>query len=345
MQLVKTPDENDRLLAGTLPTDPADGAKPMNDAARRKAEEHMSSFTVRELLVDSMRRCLSRDAAPACTALHWQINEATGGIRPGHVWVFGAETSWGKSSYLVALADENIKQGKKVLIVSSEDAETIYADRLMARRARINFSRMRDRCLNLDEIRAVTNVANAGEELPVYLDARGKNIEAVCKRVASMISEHGIDLVAFDYLQEFRTSQRYENNERVKFRDIAGQMRGVVKDAKVAGMIMSQITIQDGKKYPDKHSIRESRDVSNAAEVVMLGFTPEESIMKEGDVPVTAGAKAIKIDKAKDGEKKIVEMRWDKSSACFDVTEKPRSEAETRANGLGDEFDQTGRYQ
>ena len=160
-----------------------------------------------------------------------------------------------------------------------------------------------------------------------------------------MIVEHGIDLVAWDYLQEFRTKERHQD-ERVKYREIAAQMRNVTKGANIAGLILSQITVSETKKTPDKHSIRECRDVSNAAEVVVLGFTPEADI-KDSDqkVLVAAGRKCIKVDKAKDGQKRNVEMEWDHDSACFNATERPRSEAEAEANSLGDEYDQTGRYQ
>jgi len=314
-------------------------------AACAGAQRAPTAKTVRELLTAAAEEALTRRRQEFCTALHWRLDEATGGMRPGHVWVFGAETNWGKSSYLVGVADENLRRGKKVLIVSAEDSESIYGNRLMARRARVNFSRLRDRCLHQDETDRMMLTAQQGETLPVFIDARGRDIEAVCREVETMITEHGVDLVAWDYLQEFRTKERHQD-ERVKYREIAAQMRNVTKNAHIAGLILSQITVSETKKTPDKHSIRECRDVSNAAEVVVLGFTPEADI-KDSDqkVLVAAGRKCIKVDKAKDGQKRNVEMDWDHDSACFDVTERPRSEAETEANSLGDEYDQTGRYE
>ncbi len=299
------------------------------------------ALTVRDLLTGAATDALTRRRQEYCTGLHWQLDEATGGIRPGHVWVFGAETNWGKSSWLVGVADENIKRGKKVLIVSSEDSESIYGNRLMARRARVNFSRLRDRNLTREETDRVMLAAQQGEQLPVFVDARGRDIESVCREVENMILDHAVDLVAWDYLQEFRTKERHQD-ERVKYREIAAQMRNVTKSAGIAGLILSQITVSETKKTPDKHSIRECRDVSNAAEVVALGFTPEADLKgPNGVVVAAAGVKCIKIDKAKDGQKRNVQMDWNTESACFEMTEKPRSQAEF----LGDEFDQTGRYQ
>lgn len=340
MALQTVKDSNELHMADSLPSDPKSGAVPINAAAKRKADEEPRVLTVKQLLGDSVIRTMSTKSRESCTSLHWRLDEMTGGIRPGHVWVFGAETNWGKSSYLVAVADENIQRKRTVLIVSSEDSESIYADRLMARRSRVSASRLRDGKLTPEELSKVNVVASNAENLPVFLDARGKNIESICKQVDVLIKKHAVDLVAFDYLQEFRTSQRYENNERVKFRDIASQMRGVVKDNNIAGMILSQITVQDGKKYPDKHSIRESRDVSNAAEVVALGFTPSEDIPGKDGSHINAGSRCIKIDKAKDGWKGAVMMGWNTESACFEVERRKLTPEEAVAYGLGDEFDQ-----
>src|SRR5690606_40381223 len=72
---------------------------------------------------------------------------AAGGMRACHVtgvqtcalpiWVFGADTSWGKSSLFVSVADENLRRGKRILIVSAEDPPSLYGDRLLSRRAQV----------------------------------------------------------------------------------------------------------------------------------------------------------------------------------------------------------------
>lgn len=324
----ETPDLNDRARAGELVTvNLLDGAQPINEAARRKLEQTPRVLTEQQLIKRSYDRAVSHEDRKSCTSIHWRIDFATGGMRPGHVWVFGAETNWGKTTYAVAVVDENIHDGKRALIVSSEDDESLYGDRLLARRAKaeldskgIKFSaaRMRAGRMSVDELDAITAVTAKAQDKPVFLDARGKSIENICRQANALVHGENIDLIVFDYLQEFRSEFQYKD-ERVKFRDIASQMRGVIKSNSITGIILSQITVMEGKKYPDKHSIRESRDVSNAAEVVALGFTPVQNIMKAdgSDVLVNAGARCIKIDKAKDGRKVTVEVDWDEFAATF----------------------------
>lgn len=309
-------DENEKLLAGVLPQDPKSNVIPMNAAARRIAENQPRLLTVRDLLVGSMERARSRERPGVCTFGIAAVDDAAGGMRPGHVWVFGADTGFGKSACAVMVADENLKRGKKVLIVSSEDDESIYGDRLMARRARVNAKALRDGRLDQNERTRVIDTVAQAESLPVYLDARGRSVETIVGQVRKIIADYQIDLVMYDYLQEFRLARRNQD-ERIAARDVAAALRGVVKTAKKTGIIFSQITIKEGKKYPDKHSIRESRDVSNAAEVILLGFIPTE-VLSGGDIP--AGSRCVLVDKVKDGPKGFtVAMPWDENSACFNA--------------------------
>ena len=317
--MTKAPDLADQHKAGKLPADPRSNVVPMNAAARRAEEEKPRIHTVQDLLIDSMRRGLSsKEQRYACTTGIKELDRITGGMRPGHVWVFGADTNWGKSSFVVMVADENIRLGKRVLIVSNEDSPELYGDRLMCRRARVKALHLRDRTLDDDEKERISYETQRAEAVPVYLDARvNKRVKWVVAQVERLIVEENIDVVAFDYLQEFTSDQKYQD-ERVKFRDIASQLRTVVKKHNRTGMLLSQITVSESKKYPDKNSIRESRDVAHGAEAVMLGFTPAENLPRKNGQPIVRGTRCILADKVKDGpSKKVVPVDWDQDTASF----------------------------
>ena len=274
-------------------------------------------YSVRELLEEAAVRSQSREQTTRGTTGHHQIDRLTGGLRPGHSWVVAAESSWGKTSFLISVADENLKRGKRVLIVSFEDPRTMYADRLLCRRAKVNAMRLRDRMLTAAERDSIAEIARLAEDVPVYIEAGSLTIEQLAKQVERVVRTEGIHLVAWDYLQEAKSGKRYQD-ERVRFRETASIMRSVGRKLDCCTMILSQITEQTGKKYPDKNSVRECRDVSNAAEHILIGFTPEENIVSDGKIVVLGGTKCIKVDKAKDGRKGTVAMKWNEDSACFE---------------------------
>jgi replicative DNA helicase len=305
-------DESDMHQAGQLSADPKANVRPVALNVPRV-------YTVMDILYASEKRLGVDSKALTCTTTHRELDRLTGGFKPGFTWLFGADTSFGKSSFLIAVADENIRAGKKVLIVSSEDTEDVYGDRLMVRRSRVDAMRYRDGKLTFDDRRAITKVLAEAEDCPVYVDARRFPVEDLAGHLNRIIKEHKIDLVAFDYVQEFRTKRRYQD-ERIKFREIASILRHVTKDNKIAGIIFSQLTLGDKVVIPTRHNIRDCRDMAHGAEVILIGFEPKEDITAKDVLIAQAGKKCIFVDKVKNGPRnRIVEMEWNEDCAFFET--------------------------
>jgi len=325
---------------GTLPEDPRSGTRIVAAKVPRV-------LTVRQLLTSSRERAfMKRRASDVLTTGHYKLDDFTGGIRKGFSWLFGADTSFGKSTWLVSVADENIKRGKKVLIVSSEDPEEIYGDRLMVRRARVDAKRHRDQRLEPEEMQRVLDVEQAAEPSPVYVDAARWNVEELAPHLETIIREQAIDLVAFDYIQEFKSGKRWQD-ERVKFREIASVLRHLGKKAKVASILFSQLTLDQDTKIPTRRNIRECRDIANASEVILIGFEPDADILdKEKKVLVDAGTKCVLVDKVKNGPRGAkVPLLWSPDHACFDNVPDPYARPyDAEADALADSFPDETRY-
>jgi replicative DNA helicase len=331
-------DENDKLQAGVLPTDPTADTKIIAGDAPRV-------LTVRDLLRGSRIEADRKDKRSLTTTGNYKLDSITGGMMPGFVWVFGADTSWGKSSFLVMVVDENLKRKKRTLIVSVEDSEKLYGDRLMLRRTRNSANRLRGKKVTEEERDRMIAAESAAEEQPVFLDARGRGVEWVSRNVKQVVKEQDIDVVAYDYLQAF-DNEKPQQDRRNQVTYIARTLTDITKSLDKTGIIFSQITVEKGKPMPDKHSIRESRDVSNAAEVVLLGFFPEKDVMGPSREPgrppelvVAAGERAILVDKCKNGPRgAILAMPWDNDSACFETVVDPEAERLQKAAAAAGDF-------
>ena len=317
-------DENDRLLAGKLPENPFRGCDPMNQAARDHEDQNPIVLTVREVLKECAEEAIASKPRVTVNTGVWALDDATGGIGEGDVWLLGAETNWGKSCFAVMLADITIRRGYGALIVSTEDGPKRYGNKLLLRRSRVNAKRFRLGKLTSEDMGKIDAVVRAAEAKPVYLDARGKSSEVTARQVDRVLTQHpNIRLVVYDYAQEFRSSARHQDRKN-ELAAIGKMLRAPVQLHGRCGIIMSQITKQEGKTWPDKDSIRDCRDLSNAADAIMMGFTPLKNIERNGDVIVAAGQKSIFIDKVKEGDKGFfVPMDWDDESKCFNETKPP----------------------
>lgn len=325
-------DENDKAITGELPEDPEEGTRVVDDGPRL--------VTVKELLGSSLKRAIKPRSQRTGTTGNQRLDQITGGFRSGFTWVMGAETNWGKSSWIISVADENLRRGVKVLIVSTEDAPSVYGDRLLARRSRVNAKRMRDGQLEPDEVTAITNAVQKAEPIPVYLDAIGKSVEWVVRILPTVIHEYDINIVCVDYLQEMYSEKRHQDR-RIELASIARALRAEIKRAGCCGIIASQLTISKDKKRPDKYSIRDSQDVSNGAEVVVLGYTPDKDIDSPSAGRIEAGTRVLLVDKNKDGPKGTVALEWDADSACFGKRDGFEDfDAVVFGDDFGDDFDE-----
>lgn len=324
-------DENDKAIAGELPEDPEDGTKVVDDGPRL--------VSVRDMLDGSLQRATKPRQKRGGTTGHRVLDSITGGLRSGFTWVMAAETSFGKSSWAVSVADQNLRSGAHVLIISTEDAPSIYGDRLLARRAKINAKRLRDGCITEEEhARAVESVLRAERE-PVYLDAIGKPVEWVLRHLPAMVKEYAIDVVIVDYLQEMRAEKRHQDR-RLELASIARDLRASIKQLGACGILLSQITKKSDGGPPNKYSVRDSQDVTNGAEVVVVGYELATDTVIRGN-QWAAGTKVLKVDKNKNGPKGIVPMNWDaEAAAFFDEPDPVYDEIDNIHDAFSDVFEQ-----
>lgn len=305
-----TRDQNDLLRSGELPEDPFQGQTVSDDAP--------NILTVRDLLASSLTRATSRETRAYGTSGHIKIDEATGGLRSGDVWLVGADTSWGKSSFAIMIADENLKRGKRVLIVSAEDSAATYGDRLLRRRSGVDAQRMRHRRLRAQDQEALAAVVAKSELLPVFIDARGRTVEWLAPRCKRAIVEHSIDVVVFDYVGAF-ACKLGQQDRRNMVSYVGRVLTDVAKTAKpggVCGILLSQLTHGDEETVPGKYAIRDSKDLTQAAEVCLIGFIAPRA----RDGGISKGDRCIRLCKVKEGPVGgIVRMPWNASTASFDA--------------------------
>jgi very-short-patch-repair endonuclease len=234
------------------------------------------------------------------TTISPSLDRHTGGIERGDFWVFAADTGFGKSTYATAIAVAAGARGIPSVLVSSEDPPELYARRI-------------ERCLG-----------SARPETPTvaYLDARGVSAELVAAQVAGFLTAAPGALVIYDYLQEFRSGKRHPDR-RIETEAVAAALREPTRRLGGRCLLLSQVTPIDGQRVPTLHWVRESRGVSNAADVVVLGFSPDEDILDhDRKVMAERGSKCIALDKNKFGPKGLkTTLPWDDLRATFRLNE------------------------
>lgn len=241
------------------------------------------------------------DTAKCTTGLP-TLDNHMGGFQHRQVTVFGAATNWGKSSFAVLVSDLAFRDGKRPLLVSFEDPEELYGRRLAARRAKLNPNVLRSGKYGPsdEEWGRVLGVAEKAEKSPFFINAIGKTVERIATDIRCVCASEAIDIVIIDYLQAVQCARRHQDR-RNEVTYIARLFTDVIKSSGAAGLMFSQFKrpMKPGQK-PTMHDLKESGDLENAAEVVLIGFQNEE------------GERIIRSEKVKDGVKhKEYHIGWD----------------------------------
>ena len=295
--------------------EPGDDDEPYQPSEEQQsAADRYGIRNVADMLDGVVARAESGVRERGITTGNFELDEIIGGLRRKRITILGADTSFGKSSFGIMVADEAMRSGANVLLVSCEDSEDTYAQRLMARRARVNAFRIRDNELNADDIAKMKAQAARGERAPFFFDAIGKPAEYAAKAVTELCRETDFALVIVDYVQRF-SAQRRTQDMRTQVTYVASLFSDAIKNANAAGLILSQLKRpENSTKPPGLHDLKESGDLENMAEHVLLGH-----LAIDGEGPQRRETRWFYIAKNKDGPRNVerVEVPFESSTASF----------------------------
>ncbi len=272
--------------------------------------------TMSEILAGVLERAMTGQRECGVSTCHFRLEHMLAGFRPGMVTVLGARTSFGKSSYAIMVVDEALKRGEDVLMVSAEDSEATYGQRFMARRARVNAYRLRANEPTPQELERMTGQAMKAERLPFFVDAIGKPAEWIAQTIRRECKKRKIKLVVLDYLQRVQTLKRTQVTHTMAV------ICDAIKENNAAGLVLSQLKRLDGgvNREPSMADLKESGDIENMAEHVILGWLTEEDKGVHED-PIRR--RYLKVEKNKDGpvDTRSMDVGFDIATAGFKVEE------------------------
>lgn len=255
------------------------------------ADTGTSALSVADMVRAVAERMMTQEEARYCSTSLPSVDRDTGGFQYKQVSILGAATSWGKSQFCIMVADWQLQTKKRPLVVSFEDSEDIYGRRLVARRANVSAAKLRANKIPADspEFKNILGVAEHAERKPFFIDAIGKSVERVATDVRCICASEEIDIVLVDYLQAAHCARR-QQDRRNEITYISRTLTDTIKSSGAAGLLFSQFKrlLKNGEK-PTKADLKESGDLENMAEMVLLGYLDPN------------GRPIIKIDKCKDG--------------------------------------------
>jgi len=191
----------------------------------------------------------------------------TGGLKPGWFIVVAGATNAGKTSFVLNIVNNALRDGKSVALFSFEMDMQEIIDILFAQNANVNRNAFNNGYFSKDDF------SNMGKAIPSLQKYKIHTFDDPMMTIADVMEsceyikagEHGLDLVVIDYLQLANT----DDNSNGREQQVAGISRGskrLAKRIKCPVIGVSQLN-EDGK-------VRESRGIAHDANCVINVSVP-----------------------------------------------------------------------
>lgn len=226
-------------------------------------------------------------------ALDWGLQQITeiAPLRPGRFVVLGADNSVGKTAFALQAAYHIASHGKRVAFYSYETSLEDSADRILANAADVALPRSKAKSLTDSDFKRASGELKESVSLRVVESAGYSTGELRTDMVA-----HRIQVAFIDYVQLIpgKDDSRWETVTRTSM-----ELHTMAQQLGCTIVALSQVTLPQaakGGKRPtiDKHSLRESRQLSNDADLILL--------LDLADPSFPSGPRVLKVAKNKDGK-------------------------------------------
>jgi replicative DNA helicase len=281
-----------------------------------------------------------------------ELDSFLGGICPGHYVVIGGETSSGKSALAYQISGELADQGQKGLIFSFEMKKRDLGIRQIQARAGISSQRLKrgnlDAAMYGDVTHAVRDLRRRNLTYVTVEDVTRRHrraTPAVVRDIArEEMAERGLDFVVVDYLQLLSPDRKTDSRAQ-EVSQISRELANLSKELGVAIFALSQFSRSKEGGRPDVNRLKESGDVENDADEIILIYSPnregrfrgaEQQYSYDPDGRSEHEVELI-IAKNRNGPCGIASLLWQPETVTF-LSPERRAQEEVRMSEAEDAF-------
>jgi replicative DNA helicase len=204
-----------------------------------------------------------------------QFDSKSGGLQKSDLIVIAADTSQGKTSLAVTIALSAAQHGSPVAMYSMEMKKEQIAARMMSVESGVPANTILYSKLTDEQFDSIDRGLARLYDKPVYFDDRStSNIDTIIASIRSLKAKYGIDGAIVDYLQILNVNMKGANKE-AQMGEVARRLKNLAKELDIWIMALSQLNRDPTNTAPSLTRLRDSGQIGEAADVVILIYRPE----------------------------------------------------------------------
>ena len=247
------------------------------------------------------------------------IDRKTRGLQPGDLVIVAARPSMGKTSLVLNICQHVATHGGVAGFFSLEMSKESLFMRMLASEAKIDMYRLMSGQIGQKEYGQITHAMETLSEARLFVDdTAGIGALEMRAKARRLKAEHGLSVLAIDYIQLMTGRGRFENRT-LELASISRSLKGLAKELGVPIVVLSQLSRAPearSDKRPMLSDLRESGALEQDADVVMLIF--REEMYKTDDQPSdTDGVAEIIVAKQRNGPTGAVKLAFIREQTRF----------------------------
>lgn len=242
-----------------------------------------STFTLADTLTVVEKSLIDRLQGKQETGSHtgFSMLDSKGGFRSGNLVIVAAETSVGKSSFAMAVAMNIVMASGKVAFYSLEMTKEELTTRLLAMDSGVSLSTLNYGTPTSYDMDKVNTSKDRLRGKGLYFDDRStSNIDNILASIRRMKIKHDISGAVVDYLQILNVNTKTKQTREQLMGDVARRLKNLAKELGIWILALSQLNRDKENPEPSLSRLRDSGQIAEAADMVVLLYRPELSKRK-----------------------------------------------------------------
>jgi replicative DNA helicase len=213
-----------------------------------------------------------------------ELDNLTSGLQKGEMIVIAARPSVGKTALAMNIIEHvGIDLKKPCAMFSLEMSKQQLAQRMLCSRSGVDSHKLRRAMLSRqDKDRLGYAVGDLSQGLVYIDDTPGLSLMDLRTKARRLKAQHGIELIALDYLQLMECPGKADNRQQ-EIATISRGVKALARELMVPVICLSQLNraSESEQRLPRTSDLRESGSIEQDADVVML--LHREAVMHRGD--------------------------------------------------------------
>ena len=225
------------------------------------------------------------------------LNTLMGGLQRSDLVIVSAETSQGKTSLALNIADNVSSNGTGVAVISLEMSEVQLTNRIISSASGLDKWQLRRE----ENLELAQGAVSQYKGKPFFIvDVKNTSLQHIVGLIRSTVIKSKVVLVVVDYLQ--LVSDKNQRSREQEVGQVARALKNLAKELDICIVALSQLSRapKGGSHYPTMSRLRDSGQIEEAADVVIFIYRPEYyGITETDDGRSTGGLAEIIIAKGR----------------------------------------------